>query len=165
MSARRPWLSRFYVLLPLLVVALTGFEVLLSYAPFASAVTENSAEFQKKQVDSFMEMNKLLIEIATLSIGGITAFVLHRDKDVKLNGAQLRRVIASWTLCAASLYFGYLSYQQATLELSYGFFDYSNPLLRWPARAQFWTFLSSVAVFADFIYGTLETVQTRRYHP
>ena len=67
-----------------------------------------------------MEMNKLLITLATLSIGGITAFVVQRDKALKHSPPQLRRVIASWTLCAASLYFGYLAYQQVTWELYWG---------------------------------------------
>jgi hypothetical protein len=156
---RRAWFGRFYVVLPLLIFSLILLEALLSSFKFAAAITENSAEYQKKQVDSFMEVNKLLITLATLSIGGITGFVLHRDKSLKLNESQLRRVIASWALCAASLYFGYLSYQQVTWELYWGFFDPYNSRLWWPARAQFWTFLSSVVVFADFIYGSLQVRQ------
>jgi len=150
---------RFYFALPLLIVFLIALEALLSSFKFAAAITDNSAEFQKKQVDSFMEVNKLLITLATISIGGITGFVLQRDKALKLSQPQLRRVIASWTLCAASLYFGYLSYQQVTWELYWGFFDPYNSHLWWPARAQFWTFLSSVVVFADFIYGSLQVRQ------
>lgn len=149
----------FYSALPLLIVFLIALEALLSSFKFAAAITDNSAEFQRKQVDSFMEVNKLLITLATLSIGGITGFVLQRDKALKLSQPQLRRVIASWTLCAASLYFGYLSYQQVTWELYWGFFDPYNSHLWWPARAQFWTFLSSVVVFADFIYGSLQVRQ------
>lgn len=157
---RRTVFFRFYFVLPFLIVLLISLEALLSSFKFAAAITDNSAEFQKKQVDSFMEMNKLLITLATLSIGGITAFVVQRDKALKLSPPQLRRVIASWTLCAASLYFGYLSYQQVTWELYWGFFDPYNSHLWWPARAQFWTFLSSVVVFADFIYGSLQVRQT-----
>lgn len=156
---RRTVFLRFYFALPLLIVFLIALEALLSSFKFAAAITDNSAEFQKKQVDSFMEVNKLLITLATISIGGITGFVLQRDKALKLSQPQLRRVIASWTLCAASLYFGYLSYQQVTWELYWGFFDPYNSHLWWPARAQFWTFLSSVVVFADFIYGSLQVRQ------
>jgi hypothetical protein len=150
---------RFYFVLPFLVVSLIALEALLSSFKFAEALTDNSAEYQKKQVDSFMEVNKLLITLATVSIGGITGFVLQRDKALKLSQPQLRRVIASWTLCAASLYFGYLSYQQVVWELYWGFFDPYNSHLWWPARAQFWTFLSSVVVFADFVYGSLQARQ------
>ena len=132
---------------------------MLSSLHFASSISEKAADYQQKQVDSFMEMNKLLIALATVSIGGITGFVLHRDKSLKFSRTQLRRVIASWTLCAASLYFGYLSYQQVTWELYWGFFDPYNSHLWWPSRAQFWTFLCSVVVFADFIYGSLQVRQ------
>jgi len=159
-AGRRAWLPRFYIILPLLFILLISMEALLSSSKFASALPDDSAEFQKKQVDSFMEMNKLLIELATAAIGGITAFVLHRDKSAKLNQAQLRRVVASWTLCAASLYFGYLTYQQVTWELSLGFFDSYNSHLWWPVRAQFWSFLGSVVVFADFIYSSLQPVKS-----
>jgi hypothetical protein len=151
---------RFYFVLPVLVALLIGIEALLSSFKFAEGLTDNAAEYQRKQVDSFMEVNKLLITLATVSIGGITGFVLQRDKALKLSQPQLRRVIASWALCAASLYFGYLSYQQVTWELYWGFFDPYNSHLWWPARAQFWTFLSSVVVFADFIYGSLQVRQT-----
>lgn len=158
-SRRQPVYLRFYFVLPLLIVCLVLLEALLSSFKFAAALSDNSAEYQKKQVDSFMEMNKLLITLATFAIGGITGFVLHRDKALKFTRPQLRRIIASWALCAASLYFGYLSYQQVTWELYWGFFDPYNPHLWWPARAQFWSFLSSVVVFADFIYGSLQIKQ------
>jgi len=158
-SRRQPVYLRFYFLLPLLIALLILLEALLSSFKFSAAIGDNAADYQKKQVDSFMEMNKLLITLATISIGGITGFVLHRDKSVKFTRPQLRRVIASWTLCAASLYFGFLSYQQVTWELYWGFFDPYNARLWWPARAQFWSFLSAVVVFADFIYGSLQVKQ------
>ena len=156
---RRIVLLRFYFVLPLLIVLLVAFEDLLSSFKFVSPLNGDSTQYQAKAVDSFMEVNKLLITLATLSIGGITGFVLQRDKASKLSQPQLRRVMASWTLCAASLYFGYLAYQQVIWELYYGFFDPYNSHLWWPARAQFWTFLSSVVVFADFVYGSLQVRQ------
>jgi hypothetical protein len=62
---------------------------------------------------------------------------------------------ASWLWSAASLYFGYLSYQQVTWMLGAGFFDSHNSRLWWPSRAQFWSFLISVVIFADFVYGSV----------
>ena len=56
------------------------------------------------------------------------------------------------TLCAASLYFGYLAYQQVVWMLNQGFFNPYNPRVWIPTRGQFWSFLACVVVFADFVY-------------
>ena len=89
-------------------------------------------------------------------MGGITGYVINRDKTMALSRQQLRRVVASWALCAASLYFGYLAYQQAVWMLNNGFFNPANPRIWIPTRAQFWSFLASVVVFADFVYMTVQ---------
>ena len=103
----------------------------------------------------------VLITLATLAMGGITGYVINRDNSVGLSPLHLRRVIASWTLCAASLYFGYLAYQQAVWMLNNGFFNPANPRIWIPTRAQFWSFLASVVVFADFVYASLQVTDAR----
>jgi len=64
-------------------------------------------------------------------------------------------------MCAASLYFGYLAYQQAVWMLNNGFFNPANPRIWIPTRAQFWSFLASVVVFADFVYASLQANDKR----
>jgi hypothetical protein len=149
--------ARLYVALACVTALLLLLEWILASTPFVEAMPaqEISNEFQKKQIETWAEMNKLLIELATLVVGAISGFVVQRDKDTSLPPAQRRKVTLSWILCGASLYFGYLSYQQATWMLSIGFFNAHNPRLWLPMQAQFWTFLFSVIVFADFIYGGL----------
>jgi hypothetical protein len=78
-------------------------------------------------------MNKLLIGFATVTIGAVGGFMLNRDKTAPLSPPQMRRAAASWLFCAVSVYFGYLSYQQASWMLSYGVFDPLIARLWWPA--------------------------------
>ena len=114
-------------------------------------------EYRKKQIDIWAEMNKLLIALATVTIGAIGGFLLKGDQAAPLPARQARRAAAGWIFCALSLYFGYLSYHEATLMLSFGTFNSNSARLWWPTRAQFWTFIFSVVLFADLVYGATHT--------
>ena len=155
-SPRLPGAVRFYVAFSALVLMLVAFEAFLTSLPFADAIPDYAEQLQQRQLDSYFEMIQLLITLATVTIGGITGYVIKGDKATGLSHQQLRRVVASWGLCAASLYFGYLAYQQAVWMLNNGFFNPANPRIWIPTRAQFWSFLASVVVFADFVYMSLQ---------
>lgn len=148
---------RFYLAVVVVALALHIFNSILSYTPFAEPVPDKEVaiEFQKKQLDTWAEMNKLLITLATLTIGAIGGFMVHRDKASALPARAMRRAAASWIFCALSIYFGYLSYHEAAWLLSLGAFNSYYPRLWWPAHAQFWAFLISVLLFADFVYGSI----------
>jgi hypothetical protein len=152
---------RFYLAFSTIVLMLVAFEAFLTSLPFADAIPDYAEELQQRQLDSYFEMIQLLITLATLAIGGITGYVINRDNTTGLSSEQVRRVVASWGLCAASLYFGYLAYQQAVWMLNNGFFNPANPRIWLPTRAQFWTFLASVVVFADFVYTSLQVSGVR----
>lgn len=161
-SARRRFLRipfgslRFYILLLIAGLALHFIESLVDDMPFHVPVDkELILELQKRQLDTWAEMNKLLITLATATAGAVGGFMLNRDKASPLSREQRRRAGASWMFCALSLYFGYLSYHEAMWMLRFGVFDSFNPRVWWPARAQFWTFLVSIIIFADFIYGSI----------
>lgn len=169
-TARRPTLAGraprrrssllFYALFSLGALGLVAFEAYLTSLPFADAIPDYAEALQQRQLDSYFEMIRLLITLATLVMGGITGYVINRGREAELGGRQLRRVIASWTLCATSLYFGYLAYQQVGWMLNHGFFNPYNPRVWIPTRGQFWSFLACVVVFADFVY-----VGLREAHP
>ena len=148
---------RFYLILIIVAALLLTVESILGSMPFAAPLPDQQTilELQKKQIDTWSEMNKLLVALATATIGAVGGFLVHRDKDARLTPRQRRRAALSWFWCAASLYFGYLSYQQIAWMLGIGFFDAHNPRLWWPARAQFWTFLAAVVLFADFVYSSV----------
>jgi hypothetical protein len=77
-----------------------------------------------------------------------------KNESRAVSTRQARRAAAGWIFCALSLYFGYLSYQQAAYMLSVGAFDFTSPRIWWPAQGQFWSFIVSVILFADLVYGT-----------
>src|SRR5262245_13773767 len=111
--SRLPGTVRFYLAFSAMVLMLVAFEAFLTSLPFADAIPDFAEELQQRQLDSYFEMIQLLITLATLTIGGITGYVINRDNTKGLSTPQVRRVVASWGLCAVSLYFGYLAYQQA----------------------------------------------------
>ena len=147
---------RFYIVLTLVVIVLHEVDSVLYHMQLVEPQDPQLvAEFQKKQLDIWAEMNKLLIALATVTIGALGGFMLNREGHKRLQPRSLHRAAASWLFCALSLYLGYLSYQQATLMLSQGVFNPISPRVYWPARAQFWTYLISIVLFADFIYGSI----------
>lgn len=156
-----PGSVRFYLAFSTIVIVLVAFEYFLTSLPFADAIPDFADELRQRQLDSYFQMIELLITLATLAMGGITGYVINRDNTMGLSPLMLRRVVASWTLCAASLYFGYLAYQQAVWMLNNGFFNPANPRIWIPTRAQFWSFLASVVVFADFVYASLQVTDAR----
>ncbi|HEV3331352.1 MAG TPA: hypothetical protein VG096_10245 [Bryobacteraceae bacterium] len=148
---------RFYLALAVIIIGLHTVDAVVVSIP--TVVTEPdqelATEFKKKQLDLWSEMNKLLIAFATVTIGAIGGFMVNRDKTHPLSPPHLRRAAMSWFFCALSLYFGYLSYQQATQMLKHGVFDPFTARLWWPARGQFWSFLVSIILFGDFIYTSI----------
>ncbi len=158
---RLPGSVRFYLAFATIVIVLVAFEGFLTSLPFADAIPDFADDLRQRQLDSYFQMIELLITLTTLAIGGITGYVINRDNTMGLSPLLLRRVVASWALCAASLYFGYLAYQQAVWMLNNGFFNPANPRIWIPTRAQFWSFLASVVVFADFVYASLQVTDAR----
>jgi hypothetical protein len=149
---------RFYIVLILVAIALQFIGTVVSYIPIVEAdpPQELANEYRKKQIDIWAEMNKLLIALATVAIGAIGGFLLKEEPAAPLPIRQARRAAAGWIFCALSLYFGYLSYHEATLMLSMGTFNSNSPRLWWPTRAQFWTFIFAVVLFADLVYGSTD---------
>ena len=152
---------RFYLAFATIVIVLVAFEAFLTRLPFADAIPDFADQLRQRQLDSYFQMIELLITMATLAMGGITGYVINRDNTMGLSRVMRRRVVASWALGAASLYFGYLAYQQAVWMLDNGFFNPANPRIWIPTRAQFWSFLASVVVFADFVYASLQATDKR----
>ncbi len=126
--------SRFYLLLSAVVVLLIAFETLLSSLPFAEEVLSKLTDFQLKELETYVEMNKLLTTLATLTIGATTGFVANQAQRGALPPSELRKAVASWILAAASLYCGHLSYQQMIWMLDQKFFNLFYSHVWWPTR-------------------------------
>ena len=85
---------RFYILLVITAVVL---HLIGSVVESISDVQPNSSladEFRKKQLDIWAEMNKLLIALSTVVIGGIGGFVLKHEHSSVTEVRQMRRAAA-----------------------------------------------------------------------
>jgi hypothetical protein len=164
----RPWFRvgfgsfRFYLALIVVAVVLHFITAVVGSMTVVvpHPAPEVANEFMKKQLDIWAEMNKLLIALATLAIGAIGGLLMKNE--ARIQPRQARRAAAGWIFCALSLYFGYLSYQQAASMLSIGAFDSHSPRIWWPTQAQFWAFIVSVILFADLVYGSTQARRESR---
>jgi glucan phosphoethanolaminetransferase (alkaline phosphatase superfamily) len=118
-------------------------------------VTDHLSNLQEKELDEFLEMNKLLAVLASVIFGAIGAIVFHRYRDNVVPRNQWRRAVGCSVFSAISLGLSYTLYERISVMLRSHFFDLTNPLIVWTSSLQFWTFLLSVFLFADFTYRAL----------
>ena len=155
-SAHPALFSRLYVQFIIVAVLLLALEVLLAHLSLVQPMVKELSETEKKRLDIFLDLVKLLMTGSGLALGAVTGFVLNRDKSLgQFTPGQLRRIVASWGLAGVSLYCGYLTIQQVLWMLASRFFDLYDPHIWLPSRIQLLTLLASIAVFADFIHGSL----------
>ena len=111
---------------------------------------------QEKDMEVFLAMDQLLISLATLTIGGITAIIFQRYKGRMVPPLQLRRAILSWAFSGFSLVCGYLSYQKVEWMLGNSFLNLRKGLVRWPGFLQFAAFALSLLFLLNFVLRALE---------
>ncbi len=109
---------------------------------------------QEKQLEAFLEMNRLLTTLGTTLLGAIGFLMAGRRTRVS---SELWTALASAVCVGLSVYFGYLAYQGILWMLQNAFFDLSNPQVSWTLHAHFYTFLLGVLLFADFALHSLGT--------
>ena len=144
-----------YVLLAIVFALLMLFEHSLSMITVAMPRLESITDFEKVQIEILTEQNKLLTALATALIATVTGFLLNREKTVSIDNADLVRAVASWTFAAPSLYLGHLGNRQLIWMVHQRFFDPFYGGVWWSARGQFWCFLISAALLADFVYRSV----------
>lgn len=149
-----------FVVVGLAIAGLNAFQTFyVNESSFSSEKIADLAKLQEKQLDLFLEMNHLLVTLATLALGGIGAFVFNRYKTGSVPAGQRGRAIASWIFAALSLLSGYVSDERVIWMLSNKFFDLSNPQIVWASRGQFWFFVLSLFCLGLFFYfGVHENV-------
>jgi hypothetical protein len=143
---------RFYRLLILISTIL----FLIEWVPNALTVKEKRINaldaIQTKQIDTYVAMTQLLISLATASSGVLIAIVFNRYQKEPLPRAQAQRAMTAWALLGISLYAGHLSYQNLLRMLDASYFNIFQARIVWPSRLQFWAFVGSIAVVADFVF-------------
>lgn len=147
------WVALFLVLLVSAASALLSVQFKNSLSAEVRVTTLD--ELQKQQVATFIEMNKLLTTLATLAMGALGAFVFNRYKEQPLPRAQAVRMLVTMVFVGLSLFFGYVSHERLIAMLDAQFFNLFSPLVSFPTRAQFWTFLIAVLYLAAFVFTDL----------
>ena len=112
-------------------------------------------DLQQRQLDAFLEMNRLLTTFGTTLLGalGFLFFGGHGVGD--LNRHRWAALIGSLGV-AVSIFFGYVAYNFLISMLANGTFDLgaSSPTY-WAQQAHFYTFLAGVVFLADFAFQNL----------
>lgn len=138
-----------------LILALTLIFVLQWYvgrASFAEEEISSLTPLQEKQLEIFFEMNRQLINLAILAIGGMAAFLFNRYKNSELPSSQIKLAVKSWVAAGLSIFFGYLTFDAISWMLREGFFNLSSVQVMVFRNFQFWTFALSVFYLIRFVY-------------
>jgi hypothetical protein len=139
--------------LGLAIAALIAFQQFyVNLAPYHAEEISSLNPLQEKEFQLFLEMNHLLVTLATLAVGAIGAFIFNRYKSSKPSSYQTVLAVASWALAGFSLFAGYLAYGKVIWMLQNKFFDLSTPLVAWPNHLQFWFLIASLFFLACFLY-------------
>jgi hypothetical protein len=120
--------------------------------PYVENEISSLTPLQEKQFQLFLEMNHLLVTLATLVLGGAGAFVFNRYKTSRVASGQIARAVQTWVFSGFSVYCGYLAYEKVLWMLKFSFFNLDNPLVRWASRAQFWLFAISLVFLGSFLF-------------
>jgi hypothetical protein len=102
---------------------------------------------QGRQLDALLQMNQLLITLATATLGAL-GFMLIQGR--KRRCRELASAAISAVFAGCCLYFGRLAYQGILWMLQSGFFNLGNAA-QWTRHVHSYGLLLSVFFFPDFI--------------
>jgi hypothetical protein len=146
-------MTRFLIVLALLVMI--GSEWLLSSFSVSEALVEKLDERQTKQLDIFLEVNKLLTTLAAGAIAATAGFFTGKRAQ------NARRLAFVWGSFGISLYAGFVASQQLVWMLDKRFFNLYHPLIVVPVRVQFWAFLLGILFLARVVHQSLQEEKPR----
>lgn len=112
-------------------------------------------KLQEKNVDVFLEMNRTLITLATLTIGAVSFFISVRYGNTRLPLGQICRAIGCWGFAGGSISLGYLSLNAMSQSLSLSVLDIGIPIVLRNQQFQFYSFGLSVVLLLDFVSVSL----------
>ena len=135
------------------LAAATLIYLIWSYSPSGGQIVQTRIDklenIQEKELETFLDMNRLLTTLATAAIGGLGAIIFNRLKK-ELRSSQLMLAGLAFFLAGLSLYFGYVSYHKVPWMLHYRFFDLTIDDIVVPERLQFLSLVSALFFFGDF---------------
>jgi hypothetical protein len=127
---------------------------LASQGGIGEEVVEKLTDVQAKQLDAYLELNRLLTTLGTTLLGAVFFLMFNR-------GSRLVWKRSSWSaflgtlFISVSIFFGYVAYLFFISGLRNGNPDVSVSMPHWAQQAHFYTFLLGVVFFADLIFHNL----------
>lgn len=123
---------------------------------FAETKVTSLQTTHQEQLDLFVEQANLLTTLASALLAGLAAALL-KSENAPIPQSQLAFLLAAVMLSGASLYFGYLAYQEVLWMLHSQFFNLEEPHVAWVRRLQFFSFLSSALFSLLFVAAWVST--------
>jgi hypothetical protein len=114
-------------------------------------VVEKLSDVETKQLDAYLELNRLLTTLGTTMLGAV--FFLMFDSS--RNFVWKRRWWAAFLgtlFTSVSIFFGYVAYLFFISMLRDGNPNVTESTPHWAQQAHFYTFLLGVVFFADFMF-------------
>jgi cytochrome bd-type quinol oxidase subunit 2 len=108
---------------------------------------------QQKELDAFLEMNKLITTLSTGLLGALSFILVNRGRG-KNEAAQWTAYLSA--ICVGlSLFFGYVVYLAVVNMLDNHYFQLFTWQIQWARQAHFYTFFLAVVLFGDFAFHAL----------
>jgi glucan phosphoethanolaminetransferase (alkaline phosphatase superfamily) len=154
-ATARPGITRigFYVGVIVFTVAVWQFQSRVA-GTYVEPYVDSLSPLQEKQLDAFLEMNRLLTTLGTGLLGAM-GFLLVNSRTSRSGSRQTWTALGSALCVALSVYFGYLVYLGVLWMLDANFFNLNDPRILWPRQAHFYSFLLGVLLFGDFAFHDL----------
>ena len=135
-------------------------EQLQSQGGVVGPVLERLTDLQSKQLDAYVDLNRLLTGLGTTTLGAVFFFLIGGGKATAWRQHWWAAVL-SVVCVSVSIFFGFVAYLIVISMLRDGTCDVTSYTPYWAQLAHFYTFLAGVVFFADFSYHNL--IKENRY--
>lgn len=125
---------------------------------------EKFSDPQKQALGVALEMNKLVVSLATLVFGAVGALVFTKDGAPRVTTSAGRAfVVLTLYFAALAIYFSYVAYDKLVEMLSNEFIDLNSDLLAEPRRLQVYALTASVVLLGMLVISIL-TASKEEHH-
>ena len=139
-----------------------GHNQLAAQGGIAGVVLDQLSPIQVKQLDAYMDINRLLTTLGTTLLGAVFFLIFSGSKSTPWKQHQWAALLGALFI-SVSIFFGYVAYLFVISMLGDGSCDVTVSTPHWAQQAHFYTFLVGVVFFADFTYHNLVQEDGRDY--
>ena len=107
----------------ILYVGWTSSPMLRDLSKIVTTQTIQLTNIQDKELETFLDMVRLLFTLAAAVMGGTAAVVFNRFKSGTVRFSQMLRMLLTSLFAISSMYFGYFLNSRVVWMLHHQFFD------------------------------------------